>query len=410
MPEFLHLVSRQEALRLLLNRMVCEPEPEEVDVSQALGRVTFTPLAAPQALPAFDRSTVDGYAVIAEDTHAASESLPVYLSLIGEILMGEMAEISLSKGQCALIHTGGMLPPGADAVVMVEHTQPARPGEVEVLRAVSRGENVILKGEDIAAGQEAIPKGVRLHPAEIGGVMGMGITRVSVSKPPRVGIISSGDEIISPSQMPGPGQVRDVNSYTLAALVTQAGGVSVLHEIAPDRSEVLESLAKKALQDCQALVITAGSSASTRDITAEVINRLGKPGVLVHGVNLRPGKPTILALCDGKPVIGLPGNPVSALVIGLLFVVPVIEALLGLTHPGVRPQVFARLKTNLPSQVGREDWVPVRLSSQGEGYTAEPIFYKSNLIFTLVRAEGLLRVPPEVSGLQAGELAEVFLF
>ena len=214
-----------------------------------------------------------------------------------------------------------------------------------------------------------------------------------------------------------PGQVRDVNSYTLAALVMKAGGQPVTFGIVSDKFEALQSMAIKALAECDLLVITAGSSASTRDMTAEVIASLGKPGVLVHGVNTRPGKPTILGVCDGKAVIGLPGNPVSALVNGYLFVVPLIERLLG-ALPRPQATLQATLTVNLASQAGREDWWPVKLvpvtSSQGEQsqrgfWRAEPIFGKSNLIFTLAAADGLLRIPADATGLGAGELVEVVL-
>ena len=220
-------------------------------------------------------------------------------------------------------------------------------------------------------------------------------------------ILSSGDEVVPPEQMPAPGQVRDINSYSLAALVERSGGEAVLYGILPDRAEALEERMRRALEECDLVVITAGSSASTRDLTAAVIGRMGAPGVLVHGVNVKPGKPTILGVCAGKPVIGLPGNPVSALVIAGLFVTPVVERLLGL--PAGRPRVCvpARLAVNLPSQAGREDFVPVRLVAEDGGYRAEPIFYKSNLIFTLARADGLVHIPADANGLEVG--AEVLV-
>jgi molybdopterin molybdotransferase len=242
----------------------------------------------------------------------------------------------------------------------------------------------------------------------------------------QVGLISTGDEVIDPKQSPRPGQVRDINSYTLAALVEKAGGVPKRYGIVPDEFDELRDAAAGALSECDAVIITAGSSASTRDMTADVIRALGEPGVLVHGINTRPGKPTILGMCNGKPVIGLPGNPVSALVNGYLFVVPVIEKLLG-ALPRPRATILAKLTVNLPSQAGREDWWPVKLTtetqSHGElktpslsnslvnqtGFRAEPIFGKSNLIFTLAAADGLLRIPPDATGLSAGEIVEVYL-
>jgi len=409
MPEFLELLMPEEALHKLLETLSPTPQVEEIETILALGRVTASPVFAPFPLPTFARSTVDGFAVRAADTYGASESLPAYLKVIGEVPMGASPAFSLSVGQCALIHTGGMLPAGADAVVMVEYTQAVRPEEVEILRAVAVVENVLKVGEDVSIGQEVIPAGVRLRPAEIGGLMALGITRLSVGRQPLVGILSSGDEVVPPEQELSPGQVYDVNSYSLSALVQTAGGVPLCYGIVPDRAEALRATAVKALAECDLVVITAGSSASARDLTATVIQDLGPPGVLVHGVDVRPGKPTILAVCNGKAVIGLPGNPVSALVIASLFVVPVIEVLQGLSWAHPKSVITARLSLNLPSQTGREDWVAVRLLHKMEGYIAEPVFGKSNLIFTLARADGLVRIPPAATGLDAGEIVEVFL-
>jgi len=409
MPEFLELLPPPDALKVLLGNIAPVPHVEQIETIDALGRVTAAPVFAPYPLPSFPRSTVDGYAVRSADTFGANDSLPAYLALIGEVPMGAAAGLSLLTGQCALIHTGGMLPQGADAVVMVEFTQSARPAEVEVLRAVAPGENVLKVGEDVAAGQEVIPAGGRLRPAEIGGLMALGLTRVSVASSPRVGLLSSGDEVVPPEMELGPGQVRDVNSYSLGALIQQAGGLPVSYGILPDHSESLRLAAAQALLECDVLIITAGSSASSRDLTSAVIDSLGRPGVLVHGVDVRPGKPTILAVCDGKAVIGLPGNPVSALVIAGLFVIPVLHMLQGIQADRPAPSLSARLTTNLPSQAGREDWVAVRLQDGLQGHLAEPVFGKSNLIFTLVRADGMVRIPPDATGLEAGQTVEVYL-
>jgi molybdopterin molybdotransferase len=409
MPEFLDLLPPGEALNRLLDHIKAQPYPELVDTAQALNRVTSSAIKAPHPLPSFPRATVDGYAIRAADAFGASDSLPAYLTVIGEVPMGAKAEFSLSPGQCALIHTGGMLPQGADAVVMIEHTQSAAPGEVEILRAAAVAENVLKTGEDVSLGEEVIAAGTRLRPAEIGGLMALGIVRVAVGRKPKVGILSSGDEVVPPESDLKPGQVRDVNAYTLSALVEEAGGEPLRYGIISDQVDLLRAAARRALVDCDMVVITAGSSASERDLTAQVINELGSPGVLVHGVNVRPGKPTILSVCDGKVVIGLPGNPVSALVIASLFVVPVVLLLLGIQQKPVEPSVTARLAINLASQAGREDWVPVRLLSSLSGWLAEPVFSKSNLIFSLTRADGLVRIPADANGLAAGEMVEVFL-
>ncbi len=412
MPEFLELVPPGEALALLLSKLPGRnTRSERIPTSSSLGRISAAAVLSPEPLPAFARSTVDGYAVRARDTYGASEALPAYLTLAGEIIMGQAPAFSLVPFQAASIHTGGMLPPGADAVVMVEMTQVAGTGEVEVLKAVAVNENILLPGEDVKMGQEILPAGVKLRPAEIGGLLALGLAEVDVSAPPLAGILSTGDEVIPPQAVPRLGQVRDVNSYTLSALVEQAGGAPRLYGIIPDQAPDLRRALSQALPESDLVVITAGSSASTRDLTAEVVQEMGAPGVLVHGVNVKPGKPTILAVCDGKAVIGLPGNPVSALVIAGLFVVPVIEKLLGLRQQQVRPKpvVTARLSINLSSQAGREDWVPVRLVRTAQGYSAEPIFYKSNLIFSLARADGLVHIPAAANGLPQGELVEVEL-
>lgn len=408
MPEFLELLPPAEALALLLKHLP-PPDPpiEVVSLTDALGRISARPIYSPEPLPAFSRSAVDGFAVRARDTFGASDSLPAYLILVGEVPMGSAPGFLLNPSQAALIHTGGMLPEGADAVVMLEYTQYSRPGEVEILRAVAPGENVLFAGEDVQSGEEVLPSGVRFRPAEIGGLAALGILEVPVAAPPRVGILSSGDEVVSPEQTPAPGQVRDVNSYTLSTLATAAGARPRQYGIVPDDPEALNQNLRRALDENDLVVITAGSSASTRDLTADIIARAGKPGVLVHGVNVKPGKPTILAVCDDKAVIGLPGNPVSALVIARLFVMPVIEHRLGLNAPRPRPAIHARLAVNVPSQAGREDYLPVRLILQEGTWMAEPIFYKSNLIFTLARADGLLKIPADATGVEAGSLVSV---
>jgi molybdopterin molybdotransferase len=437
MPEFLTLLPPDEARDLLLSHLPQRTvESESIDVISSLNRILAEDIFAPHPLPEFPRTTVDGYAVRARDTFGASDSQPTYLTLVGEVPMGEAAAFAIGTGQCALIHTGGMLPDGADAVVMLEYTQMvshtyqgekraepkgssersadpvAKDSEIEILRAAAEGENTIQVGEDVAKGQVVLTKGTRIRPAEIGGLLALGITVMRVARLVRVGILATGDEVIEPNQSPAIGQVRDVNSYTLSALVEKSGGEAKRYGIIRDQFQALRDAAAKALSECDVVLITAGSSASTRDMTADVIRLLGEPGLLVHGINTRPGKPTILGVCNGKAVIGLPGNPVSALVNGYLFVIPVIEKLSG-ALPQPKPTIPARLTVNLASQAGREDWWPVMLierhTSDDVHYDAEPIFGKSNLIFSLARASGLLRIPPDATGLKAGEWVQVLL-
>lgn len=410
MPEFLKLMPPDAALQTFFDHIPpSRPETEMIETIRGLGRVLAGPVTAPETLPAFSRSTVDGFAVRAADTFGASDSLPIYLTVVGEVPMGGKPGFQVEPNQTAVIHTGGMLPEGADAVVMMENTQTARVDEVEILRAAAVGENIIKAGEDVVLGQEVLPGGTRLRPAQIGGLLALGILKVRVNKPPRFGILSSGDEVVPPEQKPDIGQVRDTNSYSLSALIEQHGGLAIRYGISPDDPQALRKMVERALAENDAVVVTAGSSASTRDLTSEIIHSLGKPGVLVHGVNVRPGKPTILGVCDGKPVIGLPGNPVSALVIAGLFVKPVVRHLAGMPADEPRAFVPARLSLNISTPDGRESWVPVRLTCGEKGYLAEPIFYKSNLIFTLASADGLICIPAAANGLAAGEDVQVYL-
>jgi molybdopterin molybdotransferase len=438
MPEFLNLASPNDAMRVLLEALPDRGSSTEIIMTtDSLGRVTAENVRAPHPLPEFSRSAMDGYAVRARDTFGVTESQPGYLTLVGEVPMGDAVSFKVTNGTCALIHTGGMLPEGADAVIMHEYTQivqnynesqgkippsvyterESENSEIELVRAVAEGENILYGGEDVVEKQIVLGAGIRMRPAEIGGCMALGILELRVATKPKIGIISSGDEVIYPGQKPRPGQIRDVNSYSLAGLVTKAGGEPTLYGIVPDNLEMMKSIAAKAHEECEAVVITAGSSVSARDTTAEAIASLGTPGVLVHGVNVRPGKPTILGVCGGKAVIGLPGNPVSALVIAELFVVPVIEKLLGLKLSRPRPLVFARLLVNIASQAGREDWIAVKIvvnrkwemGKEDTHYLAEPVFGKSNLIFSFTKADGLVRIPPDATGISAGEMVEVVL-
>jgi molybdopterin molybdotransferase len=301
-----------------------------------------------------------------------------------------------------------MIPPGADAVVMVENTQRVDEASIELFKPVAVGENVVKVGEDVRVGQPLFAPGHLLRPQDIGGLVALGITQVQVARKPRVALISSGDEVVPPNATPTIGQVRDINSYALAAQVQRAGGEPVRYGIVPDDRAALAATAARAFAECDVVVFSAGSSVSARDVTAEVIAGLGAPGLLVHGVSVKPGKPTILALCNGKPVFGLPGNPVSAMVIFDLFVEPTIRLLLGAgTAP--RSTVQARLARNLNSTTGREDYVQVRLEERDGERWAVPVLGKSNLIYTLVNAQGTVVVPLDSNGIAAGSWVEVML-
>ena len=416
MAEFFNVLPPDEARRLFLQHIRPLGDTETLPALAALGRITHDAIVAPHSLPTFRRSTMDGYAVRATDTHGAGESLPALLQVIGEVPMGRAASYVLNTGQAVVIHTGGMLPDTADAVVQIEHTQivgglnPAQfPYEIEVGRSVACGQNVIQIGEDVAANTEILPAGSRLRPQDVGGLLALGIGQVVLVRQPRVAIISTGDEVVPPDTPLGPGQIHDINSYTIAGQVFQAGGEAEIMGIVPDDLPALGAAAAQALAKADMLVISAGSSVSVRDRTIEVIEALGQPGVLLHGVATRPGKPTILGVVDGKPVLGLPGNPVSAMVQFVMFGVPAIYRLQGVSRADIKERLWARLEQNIASASGREDYIPARLVDAGQWMHAVPIFGKSNLIYTLVQADGLIKVPLNVGGLIAGDLVEVLL-
>jgi len=410
MSEFFNVLPPDAARAAWWAAVAHRAPSERIPTLDSVDRVVAAPVVSPEALPAFRRSTVDGYAVRAPDTFGASDALPALLRVAGEVLMGQAAALTVERGAAALIHTGGMLPEGADAVVMVEHTQPFGDAEIEVRRPAAPGENVLQVGEDVTPGAPILAAGRRIQPQDVGALLALGIAEVAVARRPRVHLFSTGDELVAPEAASLlPGQIRDINSGMIAALLGRAGAAPTLHPILPDQPDALHAALAEALPAADLLVVTAGSSVSARDMTAAVINRLGAPGVLVHGVAARPGKPTILASVAGKPVIGLPGNPVSALVVATLFGVPAVAHLMGGDLPR-RARTQAHAAQNIPSAAGREDYVPVRLVARDGDQWAEPVFGKSNLIFTLVGADGLLRVPLDATGLREGAWAEVTLF
>lgn len=416
MPEFFNVLPPDEARALLLAQLTAVLPPETIAVADALGRATAVAITAPHALPAFRRSTMDGYAVRAADTFGASESLPAFLRVVNEVAMGQPATASIGTGEAVVVHTGGMIPETADAVVQIEHTQRVGeetavfPYDIELLKAVAVGQNVLQVGEDVAQTAQIVPAGHLLRPQDLGGLLALGITQVAVARRPRVGILATGDEVVAPQQPTQPGQIRDINSYTVAGLVRQAGGVPVLGGIVPDHFAALETAAAALLAQTDMLVLSAGSSVSVRDMTVQVIERLGQPGVLLHGVATRPGKPTIVGAVGHKPVLGLPGNPVSAMIQFDMFGTPAIYRLQGVQQMPSSGRVWAHLTQNVASESGREDYIPARLADGADGLQATPVFGKSNLIYTLVNADGLIKVPLNKGGLYAGEQVEVRLF
>jgi len=382
---------------------------EVVGLDDALGRVPAESLTAPHALPGFARATVDGFAVRAADTYGASEGLPSYLDLAGEARMGRPPEGEVRPGSAVAIATGAPLPPGADAVLKVEHTQSATPELLEVLRPVTPGEGMVRADEDAAPGTELAPAGRPLRAQDLGMLAAAGIVELPVHARPRVAIVSTGDELVPADAAPGAlpvGQVRDSSAPALAALVREAGGEPWFAGIVPDDRDTLAKKLRGALHESDVVVISAGSSVGARDETAAAIASLGEPGIWCHGLSLKPGKPTLLADIGGVPVIGLPGNPRSALVVFRLIGMPIVRTVSGCTEPPPEPAVRARLARDLPSAAGRLDVVQVRLS----GDDAEPLFGSSSLLSIITAADGYVVVPEAATGLAAGSDVQVMLY
>jgi molybdopterin molybdotransferase len=380
---------------------------ERIELESALGRVLVEGVAAPHALPGYARATVDGFAVRAADTYGASEGLPSYLELAGEVRMGRPPSVEVRPGTAAAIATGAPLPPGADAVLMVEHTQSAAPELLEVLRPVAPGDGMVRPDEDAAPGTELAASGRPLRAQDLGMLAAAGVTDVAVFARPHVTIVSTGDELVPPATPELEiGQVRDSTAVALAAMVREAGGRPRHAGIVPDDPDALTATLRDALDDSDVLVVSAGSSVGARDETAAAIASLGEPGIWCHGLAFRPGKPTLLADCGGVPVVGLPGNPRSALVVFRVVGAPLVRLVGGCTDPPPEPTARARLGRDLPSAAGRVDVVQARVRDG----VATPLFGSSSLLSILTGADGYLVVPEAATGLPAGSEVEVTLY
>ncbi len=411
MSELLKLITPKDATNLILNSITeIKVGTEKVKTPESLGRVVRKSYQSESTLPSFDKSSVDGFSVRSQDTFGASDSLPQYLKVVGEIPMGQETELIISEGQAATTYTGGMLAGDADSVVMIEYTNRIDANTIEVTKPVAKGENVVFAGEDVKPLDEIIASGHTIRPQDIGALSALGINELHVSQKPKVAIISTGDELVSAESDPKLGQIRDLNTHTVSALVAQAGGIPCPIGIFKDEYELQLSAATNAMQDCDIIVFSAGSSVSNRDLTVKVFEALGKPGILAHGIAIKPGKPTILGLAQKKPLIGLPGNPVSALVVADLLLKPVIRSLMDDINPLFRNQVSAFLTADIPSRSGREDHVPVKLEDNAGVLDATPVFGKSNLIFTLVKSDGIIRVPADSTGLYQGQTVTVRMY
>lgn len=411
MPEFLKVKSAEEVLALI-ERLAPLGE-ETVPLEEAAGRVLARDIHAGEDVPHFRRAVMDGYAVRARDTFGATESLPALLRVVGEVFMGKPAEPVVGPGQAVQVPTGGVLPEGADAVVMVEYTQEVGDGTIEVTRPVAPGDNILEAGDDIARGSVLFRAGWPLRSQDLGVLAAVGLGSVPVYRIPRVAIISTGDEIVAPETAPVPiGKIRDINTFVLSAQVREAGGLPGLRRVVPDDLDVLAAVCREALTDHDVVLLSGGSSVGARDYTVQVLDRLDGVELLVHGVAIRPGKPTILARRGAKVVWGLPGQPASAMIVFTAFVRPSLLRLQG-ADPARVPKTRtcrAVLERNMPSVHGRADYVRVRIREEHGTVSADPVFGASAMISTLSQADGYVIVPEHVEGYEAGTEVTVHLF
>jgi molybdopterin molybdotransferase len=383
---------------------------EHVTFEQATERIIAEDIVADIDLPDFTKSIMDGYAVRASSTFGATEGNPAYLDMTGTIAMGETPGFSIERGQAARISTGGMLPDGADSVVMIEHSEILDDTSIEIYRSVAPGQNILEQGEDIKKGVPLLSNGQRIRPQEVGLLAALGRRKVCVYKNPVIGIISTGDEIVPVDVTPAPGQIRDVNTHTLSGLVAKTGAIPLTYGIVKDNVDELFETCKLAHSQSDMVLISGGSSVGTRDFTIDVLSAMPDSRILVHGISISPGKPTILAETQRKAVWGLPGHVVSAMIVYHIVLIPFIEHISGLhTADSKRIKLPATLNRNISSAQGRTDFVRVRLTEKNGDLYAEPILGKSGLIFTMLQADGLVEIGINTEGLDKGTEVEVIL-
>lgn len=385
-------------------------EKETIPLSSALGRILGTDIQSEINLPDFPRAIMDGYAVKAMSTFGASEGNPAYLNITGSIAMGEEPTLAIGPGETAKISTGGMLPRGADSVVMIENTDVIDDTTIEVYRSVAPGQHVIQIGEDIRASETILFRGQQLRPQEIGILAALGIETVSVYRQPVIGIISTGDEVLPINETPTLGKIRDINSFTLSGQVTQAGGLPVRMGIVNDDFRALRDMCQTAIQASDMVFVSGGSSVGMRDFSIEVLSAIPDAEILAHGISISPGKPTILAKVGNKPFWGLPGHVTSAMVVFHVVVRPFLEHIGGKNPAyGNTRSCYARLKRNLSSKQGRVDFIRVKLYHENGTLSAEPVLGKSGLIRTMTKADGLVRIDKNTEGMDKGTIVEVAL-
>ncbi len=411
LAEFLHVISADQFLRLLgdFARLPCT----KARLDESLHRTLSEDVVAQEDLPEGSRSTVDGFAVCAQDTFGASASIPALLEVTATVTMGVMPDFEIRSGQAAQIPTGGFLPRGSDAVVMVEYTNPAGPGNIEVTQPVTVKTNVLEKGEDAQFGKILLPAGKKLRAQELGFLAALGTTDVNVFRQPKVAIISSGDEVIPIDRKPELGQIRDANSHTISALVRASGAKPILFDIIPDNLGKLAEAIQRGLDQADVVTISGGSSVGSRDLMVEVVSNLPEVKILAHGISIRPGKPTLLASRHEKAIIGLPGHPVSALIVAQIFLAPFLGYLQGrkLIKGPLGYRTRAVLATSIHSTIGLEEYIRVQLDPVEEDvYSATPIFGKSGMLSTMVKADGIVIVPMNVEGFSGGEVVKAVMY
>ena len=408
--DFFQCMSLTKAQSLIidsLSKMIVKSE--KVDLIHALGRVAAKDVIAKEDLPPFSRSTVDGFAVRSMDTFGANEGVPALFTVTGEVAMGKEAAMELLSGHAVAIPTGGMLPAGADAVVMLEYTEQHDSNELFVLKVAAPGENVVAKGEDIESGTVIVARGQKIAPQHIGALAACGCVEISVCKRVEVAIISTGDELVDIDEPLEFGQIRDVNSYALGAMLTEAGCIVKPMGIVKDNFEKFFAVLENAVAACQFVIISGGSSVGARDYTVKAIEALGTPGVLIHGLAIKPGKPTIYGMIGKVPVFGLPGHPVAAMTVCEQLVMLTVRKLMGQENVGEKFSIPAFLNRNVASVPGRDDFIPVQLSKEEGQYVATPILGKSGMIRIIAEADGLIQIPADKSGIYYGETVEVLL-
>ena len=399
---FAKLTNVDEALSIFLKTL--KPKRAEtinVSIEEALGRVAAANILAPIDLPPFDRSAVDGYAVRAQDTFEASQFKPKTLQLT--------SEDNISEGTAKQIWTGNPLPKGADAVIMVEHTKAAKDG-IEVLAALTPGENVSKKGEDVHKGNIVVSSGTRLQAHHISLLAALGISQVGIVEKPNVAILSTGNELVELGKKPQPHQIINSNRYMISSLVAELGAQPLNLGIARDNQDEIAAKIKEGLTTADAVITTGGTSVGATDLVTIVIDKLGKPGVLVHGVALRPGMPTGLAVLKGKPIFVLPGYPVAATIGFEVFARPVLLKLLGIEHEP-RPMLKAKLIKRVAGVLGRRVYLRVNVFLKEDDFFVEPISTKgSGLLTTMTKANGYVIIPEDREGIDEGETVVVHLF